>query len=242
MFREIPQVRKCIRKIFGLGWAERKLCPFHLRRLSCPQCSSSIAVLRLEEEKKAGLTATSRAVSLCCGVICYFHQPALTAGGNNSVFSLLQGTRFFLMATFVNEHVNTLNKALSDAFQPHIEALPEERNAASEPESALQRNDKQRFLSLAAQRIDLASHTSLPSLHQVKTSLEQYIQNNEFDSQSLEFLLVAKSAVAIYGSLLDTILNSTLPISQSLNYWNSIYGSRLNEGYYALQSTCGTNG
>lgn len=51
---------------------------------------------------------------------------------------------------------------------------------------------------------------------------------------AMEWLFVTKCMIAIYGMLVDTVLNSTLPLSQSVQYWNDIYGSSTNETYYAL--------
>ncbi|KAI8140932.1 ATP synthase regulation protein NCA2-domain-containing protein [Fennellomyces sp. T-0311] len=135
------------------------------------------------------------------------------------------------MATFVNEHVNQLNHSLSTLFES--QSFVQSENV-SDPEVALQKNDRNLFLTLASQAIDL-SQPALPNVQTVQKYLELYTETNA-SASPLDWAFVAKCSVAVYGVLLDRVLNSTLPLSESVSYWNSVYGSSLNEAYYALQT------
>ena len=138
------------------------------------------------------------------------------------------------MSTFVNEQVKRLNTSLTQSFEKHL------ANTASL--SSLGNKDK--FLLETSQSLDLTSST-LPSFEKVQEYLEKY---NEFKDTgsvnataevadpALEWLFVAKCTIAIYGQVFSKVLNLTLPISESIDYWNSIQGSTINEIYYAMQS------
>lgn len=138
------------------------------------------------------------------------------------------------MSTFVNEQVKRLNTSLTQSFEKHL------ANTASL--SSL--GDKDKFLLETSQALDLTSST-LPSFEKVQEYLEKY---NEFKNTgsvnataesadpALEWLFVAKCTIAVYGQVFSKILNLTLPISESIDYWNSIQGSTMNEIYYAMQS------
>lgn len=135
------------------------------------------------------------------------------------------------MSSFVHEHINQLNRSLSASFVQQAQT--------QEVVAATAANDElEWFLTTASQSIDLSSGSELPDWHAVQSQLEAYLDrtDNDVSTESLAWLFVAKSTVAVYGILLDTLLNSTLPLSESIRYWNSIYGSRLHEAYYALQS------
>ncbi|KAI9497369.1 ATP synthase regulation protein NCA2-domain-containing protein [Zychaea mexicana] len=139
------------------------------------------------------------------------------------------------MTTFVNEHINQLNNSLSTAFQLQEYAQTEN---VSNPEAALsQHNDPNLFLTLASQDIDL-SRPTLPIVETVKKYLDLYTSTKDTagEGSTLEWAFIAKCSVALYGDLLNRVLNSTLPLSESVSYWNSVYGSSLNETYYALQN------
>ena len=146
------------------------------------------------------------------------------------------------MNTFVNEHINRLNNSLSTVFQQQQQEYVQSNNVF-DPETALKRDDPNLFLTLASQGIDLSQPT-LPDVQTVKKYLDLYTSSSakNFSSKDatagspLEWAFIAKCSVAIYGVLLDRVLNSTLPLSESVSYWNSVYGSSLNETYYALQS------
>ncbi|KAI9318761.1 ATP synthase regulation protein NCA2-domain-containing protein [Dichotomocladium elegans] len=140
------------------------------------------------------------------------------------------------MSTFVNEHVNKLNSSLSSIFQNQA-CVRIEQTGAQSPEIALKQSDWNLFLALASQSIDLSQNSTLPQIDNVKHYLDLYLSQQLDDRNStLEWLFIAKSVVAVYGQLLERVLNSTLPLSQSIQYWNGIYGSSLNEMYYAFQT------
>ncbi|KAI7859978.1 ATP synthase regulation protein NCA2-domain-containing protein [Circinella umbellata] len=147
------------------------------------------------------------------------------------------------MNTFVNEHVNQLNNSLFTVFQQQQEECVQSDNVF-DPETALKQDDPNLFLTLASQGIDLSQPT-LPNVQTVKKYLDLYTSfeaktlssNGPAAGSSLEWAFIAKCSIAVYGVLLDRVLNSTLPLSESVTYWNSVYGSSLNETYYAIQTT-----
>lgn len=126
------------------------------------------------------------------------------------------------MTDFVLEQVNNLNKNLLTRFQnqPLHGVVHEQDN----------------FLSLASRDIDLASPTCLPDLERIQKYLEIYSTQPSPTENPFTLLFITKCTVAVYGFLLRDILNSTLPLSDALQYWNGIYGSKRYESYYALQS------
>ncbi|ORZ14626.1 ATP synthase regulation protein NCA2-domain-containing protein [Absidia repens] len=67
-------------------------------------------------------------------------------------------------------------------------------------------------------------------------SLKKDIENDETDDTTLDWLFVTKCTLAAYGHILSSILQSTLPLSESLAYWDSIYGNSWYEAYYGIQS------
>lgn len=136
------------------------------------------------------------------------------------------------MATFVHEHVNQLNHALSTVFQDCAD-LHQNNNVSLTSEE----DKKKVSLLLASQAIDLSRKDALPDLTMIKQYLDQYLKEDNMPRESaMEWLFVTKCMIAIYGMLVDTVLNSTLPLSESVQYWNDIYGSSTNETYYALAS------
>lgn len=134
------------------------------------------------------------------------------------------------MTTFVNEQVKKLDSALSNHFEKNLIATK------SLDLSAL--TEKDQFLFQASQALDF-SNNNLPSFESVQEYLEKY-QTTYKDSSSvyaeIEWLFVAKCTIAIYGQVFSDVLNSTLPTSEAIDYWNDIHGNTLQEIYYALQS------
>ncbi|GAN08581.1 ATP synthase regulation protein NCA2 [Mucor ambiguus] len=137
------------------------------------------------------------------------------------------------MSTFVNEQVKRLNTSLTQSFEKHI--------ASTTRLSSL--NEKDKFLLETSQALDLTS-SNLPSFKKVQEYLEKYHEfkaagdvnaESEAADPALEWLFVAKCTIAVYGQVFSKILNLTLPISESIDYWNSIHGSTTNELYYAMQ-------
>lgn len=142
------------------------------------------------------------------------------------------------MTDFVHEQVNQLNNTLSTLFQnQNVNITTEAENKFIDPIQALDHNDLDLFLTCASRDIDLSS--ALPDMEAIKKYLDLYYhhrkQHQNSDS-SLEWLFISKCTVAVYGYILKNILNSTLPLSEAIQYWNGIYGSKRYETYYALQS------
>ncbi|KAL9554144.1 hypothetical protein MBANPS3_002944 [Mucor bainieri] len=137
------------------------------------------------------------------------------------------------MSTFVNEQVKQLNASLTQSFEKHI--------ASTASLSSL--NEKDKFLLETSQALDLTS-SNLPSFEKVQEYLEKYREfkavgdinaASDVADPALEWLFVAKCTIAVYGQVFSKVLNLTLPISESIDYWNSIQGSTINELYYAMQ-------
>lgn len=135
------------------------------------------------------------------------------------------------MTDFVQEQLNKLNNTLLDLFQhQNLNSLPLS-SLTTDPLQALHQDQNvELFTRLASRDIDL---TNTPDIELLQKYLKLYQPTTNV---SLDWLFITKCIVAIYGFLLKNILNSTLPLSQAIQYWNGIYGSRRYEAYYALQS------
>lgn len=138
------------------------------------------------------------------------------------------------MTTFVNEQVKRLNASLDQSFEKALQNKSSIKDFSS-------LNEKEQFLLQATKAIDLNA-AELPTFDKVQQYLEKY--NNQIvkaestenaADPSLEWLFVAKCTIAIYGRVFSNILNLTLPISESIDYWNSIHENTFSEIYYALQ-------
>ncbi|KAG2234461.1 hypothetical protein INT48_004840 [Thamnidium elegans] len=133
------------------------------------------------------------------------------------------------MTTFVNEQVKKLDSALSNHFEKNLIATK------SLDLSTL--SEKDQFLFQASQALDF-SNNQLPSFESVQEYLEKYQTTYKDDSSvyaEIEWLFVAKCTIAIYGQVFSNVLNSTLPTSEAIDYWNDIHGNTLQEIYYVLQ-------
>ncbi|KAK5200864.1 hypothetical protein LTR16_004638 [Cryomyces antarcticus] len=53
----------------------------------------------------------------------------------------------------------------------------------------------------------------------------------------LEWLLVSKATVQVYGAILNMILESTIPLSDDLYYWDDILGSYRYTALYSIQTS-----
>ncbi|GAA5802127.1 ATP synthase regulation protein NCA2-domain-containing protein [Helicostylum pulchrum] len=135
------------------------------------------------------------------------------------------------MTDFVQEQLNKLNNTLLDLFQhQNLNSLPLS-SLTTDPLQALHQDQNvELFTRLASRDIDL---TNTPDIELLQKYLKLYQPTTNV---SLDWLFITKCIVAIYGFLLKNILNSTLPLSQAIQYWNGIYGSRRYEAYYALQT------
>lgn len=140
------------------------------------------------------------------------------------------------MSDFVNEQVNKLNNALSILFKNESVNTLNNALTHTSPEQAIEFNDFNSFLTLASRDIDLSSNTTLPDIQIVQKYLDIFQNQPNIQNNSLEWLFIAKCTAAIYGFMLKNVLNSTLPLSEAIRYWNSICGSTRYEAFYALQS------
>jgi nuclear-control-of-ATPase protein 2 len=53
----------------------------------------------------------------------------------------------------------------------------------------------------------------------------------------LEWLLLSKATVQVYGQVLNTILEQTIPLSEDIWYWDDILGTYANAGLYSVQTS-----
>ena len=58
--------------------------------------------------------------------------------------------------------------------------------------------------------------------------------NQELD---LEWLILAKAATQVYGMIMATLLEHTIPLGDDIWYWDEILGSYINTGLYTLQTS-----
>ncbi|KAF7721550.1 Nuclear control of ATPase protein 2 [Apophysomyces ossiformis] len=134
------------------------------------------------------------------------------------------------MATYVNEQLSRLDGTLAALFEQQDIGLTTETLSLEDG------IDKSRFLSNNIRAIDLSS-TTLPCMEEIRKQLEIYIRLESQADPALEWLFVAKCTIAVYGLVISQVLNSTLPLSEAINYWEGIYGSTVYETYYALQTS-----
>ncbi|KAI9272510.1 ATP synthase regulation protein NCA2-domain-containing protein [Sporodiniella umbellata] len=130
------------------------------------------------------------------------------------------------MDTFISEQIKGLDSSLDNAFTKHIHT-----------HATTQNNANSEFLLQSTQALNLSS--VLPPLEKVRDYLTKFEELKGKDSDSndqLEWLFVGKCALAVYGQVFSDVLNLTLPVSESIDYWNSIEGSSSREIYYALQT------
>lgn len=59
----------------------------------------------------------------------------------------------------------------------------------------------------------------------------------EADERDLEWLAAAKATIQAYGVVLNTLLDQTIPLSDSIYYWDDVLGSYAGTGLYTLQSS-----
>ncbi|KAL9615278.1 MAG: hypothetical protein Q9167_000249 [Letrouitia subvulpina] len=55
--------------------------------------------------------------------------------------------------------------------------------------------------------------------------------------QELEWLLVGKATIQLYGLVINALLEQTLPLGHDIWYWDSVLGSKFNSGLYAFQTS-----
>jgi nuclear control of ATPase protein 2 len=57
------------------------------------------------------------------------------------------------------------------------------------------------------------------------------------DDTDLAWLAAGKAAVQVYGLILNTLLEQTIPLSESIWYWDDVLGSYFNTGLYTVQTS-----
>jgi nuclear-control-of-ATPase protein 2 len=125
------------------------------------------------------------------------------------------------MSDFIQEQVNTLNNNLVALFQNS---------------TFLDQVDKDGLLLIKAiRKLNLTSHVNLHNLHVIQGNLQMFLEKSKRTNTTLEWLFLAKCTIAIYSHILKKLLDSTVPLSESIHYWSAIYGSKTHELYYALQ-------
>jgi nuclear-control-of-ATPase protein 2 len=140
------------------------------------------------------------------------------------------------MSTFVSEQVKKLDTALILSFEKNL--------VGTKAVDFSSLTEKDQFLYQATQALDFSKNNNLPSFEKVQEYLEKYQENFQNDTSlattsstaELEWLFVAKCTIAVYGQVFSKVLNLTLPISESIDYWNDIHGNTFQEICYALQS------
>ena len=53
----------------------------------------------------------------------------------------------------------------------------------------------------------------------------------------MEWLLVSKATAQVYGLILNTLLEQTIPLSSDIWYWDGVLGSYVNTGLYSVQTS-----
>jgi nuclear control of ATPase protein 2 len=62
------------------------------------------------------------------------------------------------------------------------------------------------------------------------------LTNISSQESDLEWLVVDKAAVQVYGMILTTLLEQTIPLSQEMWYWDEVLGSYFNTALYTIQT------
>jgi nuclear control of ATPase protein 2 len=70
------------------------------------------------------------------------------------------------------------------------------------------------------------------------TSLSSSAETESYEAE-LEWLLVSKATVQIYGLLLGVLLEQTIPLSDEVGYWDEVLGSYGWSGLYTVQTSPG---
>jgi nuclear-control-of-ATPase protein 2 len=149
------------------------------------------------------------------------------------------------MATYAVEEIQRLNSSLLELQRQHLcnESTISTLSSTSSltTKQAYESGDKTQFLLTAIQALD-ASLSAVPRMEDISvyltwyTSLKKDSDNGETMDTTLDWLFVTKCTLAAYGHTLSSILQSTLPLSESLAYWDGIYGNSWYEAYYGIQS------
>lgn len=82
---------------------------------------------------------------------------------------------------------------------------------------------------------------SLPKPYRLRDTIAQIMSTDgaaaaqSVDEKELEWLAVGKAAIQVYGTILNALLDQTIPLSESIWYWDDILGSYAYTALYTLQ-------
>lgn len=63
------------------------------------------------------------------------------------------------------------------------------------------------------------------------------VSTSSIHDSELEWLAVGKAAIQLYGLILNNLLDQTIPLSESIWYWDDVLGSYFYTGLYTLQTS-----
>ena len=81
---------------------------------------------------------------------------------------------------------------------------------------------------------ELIRQSGLLELSSGASDIDEVSQKYETE---LEWLLVGKITVQVYGLILSSLVDQTIPLSNDIWYWDEILGSRRNTGLYFVQTS-----
>ncbi|KAF9289825.1 Nuclear control of ATPase protein 2 [Mortierella alpina] len=159
------------------------------------------------------------------------------------------------MGTFVTDKLQQLNNDLVQLFHLDAQALfgdnHHHNNTPSSPSGSSNTQDtvsEQSDLALASglrtsiEALDLRSG-SVPPMERVFLEIEKVEAllateaTGGKHTSTMEHLFLAKCTVAVYLNLLDIILNATLPLSNEIEYWQSLRDSPTWRLLYIVQTS-----
>ncbi|KAK5095722.1 Nuclear control of ATPase protein 2 [Exophiala xenobiotica] len=145
--------------------------------------------------------------------------------------------------SIVDDRVRRLDATL-DRIQ--LQPPPAEETAEAEENvptaaSTSDSNHAAKLKSVIRSLSTTAGSRPLLSLKRLRTTIAQ-IKSNEATTQSgdekdLEWLAVGKGTIQLYGTLLNTLLDQTIPLSESIWYWDDVLGSYAYTGLYTIQTS-----
>ncbi|KAL9036359.1 MAG: hypothetical protein Q9214_006170, partial [Letrouitia sp. 1 TL-2023] len=137
-----------------------------------------------------------------------------------------------------SSQVRTIDEQL-DRFQSPAEDPSADDGFAIETESqfrVLKLTQAIKSLSMAASPHKLRSTNALWAALQTILSGESSTVPSPTE-QELEWLLIGKATIQLYGLVINALLERTLPLGHDIWYWDSVLGSKFNTGLSAIQSS-----
>lgn len=143
--------------------------------------------------------------------------------------------------SIVDDQVRRLDAAL-DRIQLAAAEEATEEYAVAGP-SASDTVSRSKLKSLIRSLSTTAGTRPLLKKRRLRDTVTQ-LQRSDTDEQvtissedvDLEWLAVGKATVQVYGVVLNTLLDQTIPLSESIWYWDDILGSYAYTGLYTLQT------